>query len=64
MPPINRAWDDDYWDGSSDNETFNLYAIWTEKKSPEQTAAEEKLSAADTASPATTPPPTAQTKMP
>ena len=45
----NRAWDDDYWDGSSDNETFNLYAIWTEKKSPEQTAAEEKLSAADTA---------------
>ena len=26
-----------------------LYAIWTEKKSPEQTAAEEKLSAADTA---------------
>lgn len=46
---INRAWDDDYWDGSSDNETFNLYAIWTEKKSPEQTAAEEKLSAADTA---------------
>ena len=24
---INRAWDDDYWDGSSDNETFNLYAI-------------------------------------
>lgn len=46
---INRAWDDDYWDGSSDNETFNLYAIWTEKKAPEQTAAEEKLSAADTA---------------
>lgn len=46
---INRAWDDDYWDGSEDNETFNLYAIWTEKKSPEQTAAEEKLSAADTA---------------
>ena len=45
---INRAWDDD-WDGSSDNETFNLYAIWTEKKSPEQAAAEEQLSAADTA---------------
>ena len=46
-----RAWDDgDYWyDGSEDNETFNLYAVWTENKSPAQTEAEAKLAAAERA---------------
>ena len=27
---IKREWDDDWYDGSEDNETFNLYAVWTE----------------------------------
>ena len=42
---INREWDDDNWDGSTDGETYNLYANWTESKSPEQQEAEEKLAA-------------------
>ena len=47
---INRAWEEDDWgDGSEDNESYTLYAVWTERKSPEQTAADEKLNAADTA---------------
>ena len=47
---INRAWEEDDWgDGSEDNESYTLYAVWTEKKSPEQTAADKKLNAADTA---------------
>ena len=47
---INRAWEEDDWgDGSEDNELYTLYAVWTERKSPEQTAADEKLNAADTA---------------
>ena len=50
---INREWDDDDWYGSSDNEELKLYAIWTEKKSPEQTAADAKLDAAETAITAT-----------
>lgn len=46
-----RAWDDgDYWyDGSEDKEPFNLYAVWTENKSPAQTEAEAKLAAAERA---------------
>jgi len=27
---IKREWDDDWYDGSEDNETFNLYAVWKE----------------------------------
>ncbi len=52
---INREWEEDDWgyNGSEDNETYNLYAIWTEKKSPEQTAADAKLDAADNAITAT-----------
>lgn len=48
---INRPFEEgDYWDdGSTDGETYNLYAVWTENKSPEQTAAEEKLNAAEAA---------------
>lgn len=47
---INRAWEEDDWgDGSEDNELYTLYAVWTERKSSEQTAADEKLNAADTA---------------
>ena len=47
---INRAWEEDDWgDGSEDNESYTLYAVWTERKSPEQTTADEKLNAADTA---------------
>ena len=46
---INRAWDDDDWDGSEDNESYNLYAVWTEAKSDEQKEADAKLDAADTA---------------
>ena len=47
---INRAWEEDDWgDGSEDNELYTLYAVWTERKSPEQTAADEKLNAAGTA---------------
>ena len=46
---INREWDDDYWSGSEDGETYDLYAVWTEKKSPEQIAAEAKLDAAEKA---------------
>lgn len=39
---INRAWEED-------DELYTLYAVWTERKSSEQTAADEKLNAADTA---------------
>ena len=48
---INRPFEEgDYWDdGSADGETYNLYAVWTENKSPEQTAAEVKLNAAEAA---------------
>lgn len=46
---IKREWVDDDWDGSEDGETYNLYAVWTEAKSPEQTAADAKLAAAETA---------------
>lgn len=46
---INREWDDDYWDGSEDNEEYTLYAVWEEAKSDEQKAAEEKLDAVETA---------------
>lgn len=47
---INREFVDDDWDGSEDNEPYNLYAVWTEKpKSEEQLKAEEKLSKAEAA---------------
>ncbi len=49
---IKRAWDEgDDWgdDGSEDGETYTLYAVWTEAKSPEETAADKKLAAAETA---------------
>lgn len=46
---INREWSDDYWDGSEDGEIYNLYAVWTENKSPAQTEAEAKLAAAERA---------------
>ena len=48
---INRPFEegDDWDDGSADGETYNLYAVWTENKSPEQTAAEVKLNAAEAA---------------
>ena len=48
---INRPWEEgDYLDdGSEDGETYNLYAVWTEAKSPEETAADAKLAAAETA---------------
>ncbi len=39
------SWDD----GSEDGETYNLYAVWTESKSPEQSEAEAKLEAAEKA---------------
>ena len=48
---INRPWEEgDYLDdGSEDGETYNLYAVWTEAKSPGETAADAKLAAAETA---------------
>ena len=48
---INRPFEEgDYWeDGSEDGETYNLYAVWTESKSPEQAEAEAKLEAAEKA---------------
>ena len=48
---INRPFEEgDYWeDGSEDGETYNLYAVWTESKSPEQLEAEAKLEAAEKA---------------
>ena len=46
---INREWDGDYWDGSTDGESFQLYAVWTEAKSDEEKAADAKLAAAETA---------------
>ena len=49
---INRAWEEgDYLrdDGSEDGETYNLYAVWTEAKSPEEKAADAKLTAAEKA---------------
>lgn len=48
---INRPFKEGYdWDdGSADGEPYNLYAVWTENKSPEQTAAEVKLNAAEAA---------------
>ena len=48
---INRPFEEgDGWDeGSEDGETYNLYAVWTESKSPEQLEAEAKLEAAEKA---------------
>ena len=48
---INRPFEEgDDWDnGSEDGETYNLYAVWTESKSPEQSEAEAKLEAAEKA---------------
>ena len=48
---INRPFEEgDSWDdGSEDGETYNLYAVWTESKSPEQSEAEAKLEAAEKA---------------
>ena len=48
---INRPFEEgDSWDdGSEDGETYNLYAVWTESKSPEQLEAEAKLEAAEKA---------------
>ena len=48
---INRPFEegDDWDDGSQDGETFSLYALWKEAKSPEEKAAEEKLNAAEQA---------------
>ena len=48
---INRPFEegDDWDDGSQDGETYNLYAVWTESKSPEQLEAEAKLEAAEKA---------------
>ena len=48
---INRPFEEgDGWDeGSEDGETYNLYAVWTESKSPEQSEAEVKLEAAEKA---------------
>ena len=48
---INRPFEEggDWDDGSADGEPYNLYAVWTENKSPEQTAAEVKLNAAEAA---------------
>ena len=48
---INRPFEEgDDWDnGSEDGETYNLYAVWTESKSPEQWEAEAKLEAAEKA---------------
>ena len=45
---INRPFEegDDWDEGSQDGETYNLYAVWTESKSPEQSEAEAKLEAA------------------
>ena len=46
---INRPFEegDDWDEGSEDGETYNLYAVWTESKSPEQSEAEAKLEAAE-----------------
>lgn len=49
---INRPFEegDGYWDdGSTDGEIYNLYAIWTETKTPEQQEAEDRLNAAEAA---------------
>ena len=48
---INRPFEegDDWDEGSEDGETYNLYAVWTESKSPEQSEAEAKLEAAEKA---------------
>ena len=48
---INRPFEegDDWDEGSQDGETYNLYAVWTESKSPEQSEAETKLEAAEKA---------------
>ena len=48
---INRPFEegDDWDEGSQDGETYNLYAVWTESKSPEQSEAEAKLEAAEKA---------------
>ena len=48
---INRPFEegDDWDEGSEDGETYNLYAVWTESKSPEQLEAEAKLEAAEKA---------------
>ena len=47
---IKRDWEEDDWgDGSEDNEPFNLYAVWTEAKSEEEKEADAKLTAAEKA---------------
>lgn len=47
---IKRDWEEDDWgDGSEDNEPFNLYAVWTEAKSEEEKEADAKLTAAEEA---------------
>ena len=48
---INRPFEegDDWEGGSEDGEAYNLYAVWTESKSPEQSEAEAKLEAAEKA---------------
>ena len=50
-PPSTAPFEEgDGWDeGSEDGETYNLYAVWTESKSPEQSEAEAKLEAAEKA---------------
>ncbi len=47
---VNRPFEEDDWgEGSEDNESYNLYAVWTENKSPAQTEAEARLAAAERA---------------
>lgn len=48
---INREWEDenDWGYGSEDNETFNLYAVWTEAKSEDEKDADAKFAAAEAA---------------
>lgn len=47
---IKRDWEEDDWgDGSEDNEPFNLYAVWTEAKSEAEKEADAKLTAAEKA---------------
>ena len=47
---INRPFEEDDWgDGSEDNEPYNLYACWTEVQDPGKQEAKEKLDAANKA---------------
>ena len=48
---IKREWDDDYWDGSEDNEPYTLYAVWTKSAAvdPDKQAADAALTQAETA---------------